>query len=270
VQKKDRSTVTKAVMFPLSDKRYNLTLMIQATDFEFRNRWWLFGLIFGTGFFLLSIDHVPIGSRIADRLAATAQVPESTALHIVFGVSAVIMLAAALVRAWGSAYLGREVVHDHAIHSEALKADGPYRYVRNPLYFGNVLMSWAVGLFAPLIGWPLMVIGIPIFCYRLIGREEAALEAQQGERYRAYKRAVPRLWPSLRACIPASGVKPDWMNGLAAEAFFISFALGVIGFAISLNVLWFYAGWLASPLLSWLAGWAVQKRSQPVANAPEN
>jgi protein-S-isoprenylcysteine O-methyltransferase Ste14 len=244
--------------------------MIQATDFEFRNRWWLFGLIFGAGFFLLAIDHVPIGSRIADRLAADAQLPESAALHIVFGVSAVIMLAAALVRAWGSAYLGREVVHDHAIHGEALKADGPYRHVRNPLYFGNVLMSWAVGLFAPLMGWPLMVIGIPIFCYRLIGREEAALEAQQGERYRAYKRAVPRLWPSLRARIPGSGVKPDWMNGLAAEAFFISFALGVIGFAISLNVLWFYAGWLASPLLSWLAGWAVQKRSQPVASSPDN
>ena len=160
--------------------------MIQATDFEFRNRWWLFGLIFGAGFFLLAIDHVPIGSRLADRLAAAAQLPESTALHIVFGVSAVIMLVAALVRAWGSAYLGREVVHDHAIHSEALKADGPYRHVRNPLYFGNVLMSWAVGLFAPLIGWPLMVIGIPIFCYRLIGREEAALEAEQG-------RALSRL-----------------------------------------------------------------------------
>ena len=82
-------------------KRYNLSLMIQATDFEFRNRWWLFGLIFGAGFFLLAVDHVPIGSRIADRLAAAVQVPESTALHIVFGVSAVIMLVAALVRVLG-------------------------------------------------------------------------------------------------------------------------------------------------------------------------
>jgi hypothetical protein len=106
-------------------------------------------------------------------------------------------------------------------------------------------------------------------CYRLIGREEAALEAEQGERYRAFKQAVPRLWPSLRARIPPSGVKPDWISSLAAEAFFISFALGVIGFAISLNVLWFYAGWLASPLLSWLAGLAVQKRNQPIATSSE-
>src|SRR5262245_17233941 len=103
--------------------------MMQATDFEFRNRWWLFGLIFGAGFLLLAIEHVPIGARIADRLAAAVPLPEARALHVVFGVAAVIMLAAALVRVWGSAYLGRDVVHDHAVHSETLKADGPYRHV---------------------------------------------------------------------------------------------------------------------------------------------
>lgn len=241
--------------------------MMQATAFEFRNRWWLFGVIFGAGFFLLAFDHVPLGARIADRLATAARLPEPLALHIVFGGAALIMLAAALVRAWGSAYLGREVVHDHALHSEALKADGPYRHVRNPLYFGNVLMSWAASLFAPVIGGPLIVSGVLLFCYRLIGREEGALEAEQGESYRTFKRAVPRLWPSLRARLPASGSAPDWISGLAAEAFFMSFALGVVGFAISLNVLWFYAGWLASPLLSWLAGLAVQKRGRFVGHA---
>ena len=242
---------------------------MQATDFEFRNRWWLFGVIFGAGFLLLAFDNVPIGSRIAERLAGAVSLSESLALHIVFGVAALIMVAAALVRVWGSAHLGREVVHDHAVHSEALRADGPYRHVRNPLYLGNVLMSWAVSLFAPKIGWPLIVIGISLFCYRLIGREETALEAEQGESYRAFKRAVPRLWPALRARIPASGAKPDWISGLAAEAFFMSFAMGIVGFAVSLNVLWFYAGWLASPVLSWLAGLAVQKRGQPVATPLE-
>jgi len=235
--------------------------MMRATEFEFRNRWWLFGVIFGAGFILLAVDHVPIGARIADRLAGRIQLPEPLALHIVFGVAALIMLAAALVRAWGSAYRGRDVVHDHAVHSEALHADGPYRHVRNPLYLGNVLMSWAAALFAPGIGWPVIVIGVPLFCDRLIGREEVALEAEQGEPYRAFKRTVPRLWPSLRARIPASGSVPDWISGLAAEAFFISFALGFIGFAISLNVFWFYAGWLASPLLSWLAGFAAKGRN---------
>jgi hypothetical protein len=114
------------------------------------------------------------------------------------------------------------------------------------------------------------MIGIPLFCYRLIGREEAALEAEQGESYRAFMGAVPRLWPSWRARIPASGVRPDWVSGLAAEAFFISFAVGVTGFVITLNVLWFYAGFLASPLLSWLAGLAVQKRGETVAASSDS
>jgi hypothetical protein len=39
--------------------------------------------------------------------------------------------------------------------------------------------------------------------------------------------------------------------------------LGVVGFALSLNILWFYAGLLASPLLSWLAGWATRKHGRP-------
>jgi protein-S-isoprenylcysteine O-methyltransferase Ste14 len=239
---------------------FKAILMTKATDFEFSNRWWIFGAIFGAGFFFFLVDHVPVGARIADYLIARMQWSEALALHVVFGVSALIMILAALVRAWGSAYLGRDVVHDHAVHSEALKADGPYRHVRNPLYFGNVLMSWAFALCASVIGALLIVIGILVFCYRLIGREEAALEAEQGDRYRAFKNAVPRLWPSLRPRIPPGGAKPDWISGLAAEAFFISFALGIIGFAISLNVVWFYAGFVASPLLSWLAGLAVRKR----------
>lgn len=233
--------------------------MLRATDFEFRNRWWIFGVIFAAGFLLLTLDHVPVGSRIADRLAAAAFITETAALHVVFGIAAAIMAVATLMRMWGSAYLGREVVHDHALHSESLRADGPYRHVRNPLYLGNVLMAIAVSVFAPLAGWPILIVGIPLFCYRLIGREEAGLEAEQGEDYRAYRLAVPRLWPSLHARIPASGIEPDWLNGLTAEAFFISFALGVIGFAIFLNIWWLYAGFMASPILSWLAGLATKK-----------
>ncbi len=236
--------------------------MTKATDFEFSNRWWIFGAIFGAGFFFFLVDHVPVGARIADYLVARIRGSEALALHVVFGVSALIMIVAALVRTWGSAYLGRDVVHDHDVHSEALKADGPYRHVRNPLYFGNVLMSWAMALCASVIGALVIVIGILLFCYRLIGREEPALKAEQGDSYRAFTNAVPRLWPSLRPCMPPGGAKPDWVNGLAAEAFFISFALGIIGFAISLNAVWFYAGFLASPLLSWLAGLAVHKRGQ--------
>jgi protein-S-isoprenylcysteine O-methyltransferase Ste14 len=238
--------------------------MMQATDLEFRQRWLFFGGICGVSYAFLFLDHVPVGGRLADALAAAAHWSETLALHVVFGAAAALMLVAALVRTWGSAYLGRVMVHDHAVHVEDLRADGPYRHVRNPLYFGNVLMSVAMSMVAPVIGCAVMIVSMVVFCYRLIGREEAALEAEQGERYRAFMRAVPRLWPSLRARIPASGGTPDWINGLSAEAFFWSFALGLVGFAVSLNILWFYAGLVFSPLLSWLAGLALPKRASGI------
>jgi protein-S-isoprenylcysteine O-methyltransferase Ste14 len=238
-------------------------LMIRATNFEFRNRVWIFALIFGLPFLFLLADPTPIGSRLSDQLAASVPMEEIYALHIVFGIAALLMFVALALRIWGSAYLRQEVVHDHAVHSEILHADGPYRYVRNPLYLGNIVMAWAMSFFLPMIGWPIVVIGIPLFCYRLIGREEAALAAEQGESYSAFMRAVPRLWPALRARIPAGGSKPDWASGLAAEAFFMSFALGIGAFAITIDIRWFYAGLVASPLLSWLAGMAERKRRRP-------
>jgi len=227
---------------------------MQATEFEFRQRWLCFGIICAVSYSFLAFDHVPAGARLADGLMAWTHWPELAALHAVFGAAAALMFLAALVRTWGSAYLGRTVVHDAAVHGEELRADGPYRHVRNPLYFGNVLMSVAMGLVAPVVGCVVMIAAVVVFNYRLIGREEPVLEAEQGERYRAFMRAVPRLWPSIRARIPASGGAPDWINGLSAEAFFWSFALGLAAFAVTLNILWFYAGLVASPALSWLAG----------------
>src|ERR1700689_5764680 len=114
--------------------------MKRASDFEFRNPVWIFALIFGLPFIPYRGHSVPIGSRLADRFAAAWPMEEIYALHVVFGVAALIMFAALFFRIWGSAYLSREVVHDHAVHSEILRADGPYRHVRNPLYLGNVLM----------------------------------------------------------------------------------------------------------------------------------
>jgi protein-S-isoprenylcysteine O-methyltransferase Ste14 len=234
--------------------------MIRATDFEFRNRWWLFGALFGISFSMFFFDQVPIGERIADALVVPMHWSQEQALHAVFGFGALIVLCAALLRTWGSAFLKREVVHDHAIHGEVLHADGPYRHVRNPLYFGNVLMAASMGLIAPVAGFVLLMAGMIVFCYRLIGSEEAVLAAQQGQSFLAYTRAVPRLWPSLRARIAPGGGTPDWISGLVAEAFFWSYVLGMVAFALSLNIFCVYISLAMSPLVSWLAGLAVRNR----------
>ena len=231
-----------------------------ATDFEFRNRWWVFGAIYGAAFLLLVLDHQPLGGRLADAVIARTQWSEAWTLHLVFGAGAVLMLASAALRTWGSAYLGRDVVHGESLRNEALRADGPFRYVRNPLYLGNIVMAVAMSLLAPVIGAGIILLGVPWFCYRLIGREEQALEAAQGERFRDFKRAVPRLWPVLRPRIAAGDSRPNWVSGAAAEAFFWSFTVGVTGFAVTLNPLWFQMGMALSPVASWLMGAALGSR----------
>jgi hypothetical protein len=70
----------------------------------------------------------------------------------------------------------------------------------------------------------------------LILREESELLQRQGESYRAYLAGVPRFWPSVRPRIPASGARPKWGQAFAGEAFFWTFPLAGLCFAITLDM----------------------------------
>ncbi len=68
-------------------------------------------------------------------------------------------------------------------------------------------------------GFLVISIGMWIFVYRLILREETTLLQSQGESYRRYLAAVPRLLPSLTPRVPASGAKANWLDGFTGELF---------------------------------------------------
>ncbi|HEY4596048.1 MAG TPA: isoprenylcysteine carboxylmethyltransferase family protein, partial [Thermoanaerobaculia bacterium] len=157
------------------------------------------------------------------------------AVHAVFGVAACLVGIAALVRTWAAAYLQSERVHDANLRTEGVVADGPYRHVRNPLYLGSLLLAVGMGLIASRLGLVILVVGQLIFFLRLIGREESELLATQGERYRAYFDAVPRLLPSLRPRVPASGLQPRWPQAFLGEVFFWLLFAGVAWFAVTLS-----------------------------------
>ena len=241
-----------------------------ATEFEFRNRFWMMGLIFGLGFFLYSFDHVNAGAALLGAHAPATSTPLSISiggvrfifpglgyetfglaagseqgrwkLQVIFGIAALLVAAAAMMRTWATAYLESDVVQDPKLRAEAVVADGPYRYVRNPLYFANVLMAMSMGLLASRTGWFVIVLIMTIFQYRLIGREEAELLRTQGRRYQAYLQAVPRLFPSLRPRLRPGDRKPRWKQAWLAEAFFFwGFAVALAAFAATLNIVYFYA-----------------------------
>ncbi|HKF52253.1 MAG TPA: isoprenylcysteine carboxylmethyltransferase family protein [Candidatus Acidoferrales bacterium] len=213
--------------------------MMRASDVEFRARFWFIGGIFWLGFLCYAFDHQTAGVAVAQLLWRRSIDPSSMSparpLHVVFAFAAFLCILCGLIRTWAAAYLRSTVVHDHALHSESLVADGPFRYVRNPLYLGGVFLAAGCGFLASRTGWFVMTFGLIFFYYRLIFREEAALNASQGQSFRNYCGAVPRFFPALRPRVPSSGAKPRWGQAFAGEMFIWGFTVGVVVFAITLN-----------------------------------
>jgi protein-S-isoprenylcysteine O-methyltransferase Ste14 len=212
---------------------------MRATEFEFRYRFWVIGLIFWASFACYSFDHVNAGVSITHWLVG-AQVNAHSAhflfvLRSVFAFGAALAIAAAVIRTWAAAYLKSEVVHDLDLHNEALVADGPYRWVRNPLYLGTVLLGAAIGFMASRLGWFVLVILIYIFSARLIAREEAELHRTQGEPYTAYCARVPRFWPALAPRVASGEMEPRWKQAFAGESFLWAFAVAMVAFAVTLE-----------------------------------
>lgn len=212
---------------------------MRATEAEFRYRFWVIGAIFWVAFSCYSFDRVNAGAAIARWLAGPSVDFHSPhfrlMLHLIFAGATAITAAGVGIRTWGAAYLKSTVVHDLSLHNEALVADGPYRHVRNPLYFCSVLLGAGIGLMASRLGWFVLVILLYVFHRRLIAREEAELRKTQGESYAAYCARVPRFWPSLRPRVPTGDVKPRWKQALAGESFLWIMVLAVAVFAVTFN-----------------------------------
>src|SRR5262245_54788053 len=124
---------------------------MRATGFEFRHRFWIIFLLFWAAFGAYFIDHRSAGAAVAKLLLSGRNVDSPAGvrtLHWVFLAAALLVGLAALLRSWASAYLRSELVHDPNLRTEGVVADGPYRHLRNPLYFVNLLLAAGMGLLA--------------------------------------------------------------------------------------------------------------------------
>jgi len=93
-----------------------------------------------------------------------------------------------ILRAWSSGHLKKEL---------ELTTSGPYRYTRNPLYLGNILMGLGV-VAAARSWWVLAVIALYflIFYPVIIMRERGKMQELFPELYPAYSDQVPLLLPT--------------------------------------------------------------------------
>ena len=218
---------------------------MRATAIEFRLRMTIMIVIVVLGFWAPWIEYLgngalDLGRRIsllewlALELSRTGLLPFHDATPVVIIVAALFAVAGMVLRIWGAAYLGYGTVHHAQMQAGSVMADGPYRYVRNPLYLGGWFMMAAVAFIMPPTGALFSTLLLTLFFLRLILGEEAFLSDKLGDSYREYLRSVPRLIPRLRSPLPAAGHKPHWGIAMLTE-------LNPIGIFITMSVLsWRY------------------------------
>jgi protein-S-isoprenylcysteine O-methyltransferase Ste14 len=238
---------------------------MKATSWEFANRAMIFGLILGFTFPLYAFDQQNATVALAGWIGPRLQMNPEHLARLLFACAACVLVLAALIRTWASSYLHASVVYAADVKSELLVADGPYRLVRNPLYFANVLMIIALGSMMSRLGFVVALILMLVFCYRLILREEVELRASQGQPYAAYCKAVPRLWPSPWPLVATAGRQANWAEGFKAELWFWGFAAALIAYAATLKLMFFFAILAVSLALFWVSSVVLQKKSSTQA-----
>jgi len=142
----------------------------------------------------------------------------------------------AVLRVWGTAYLGSGVMSGLALQGDALVAAGPYRYVRNPLYLGSWLLALGVSILMPPDGALFFLLSFSACVFFLISAEERFLAAKQGDAYRQYLLQVPRLLPRMQQPTGAlPSLHPQWLAALLAETYSIAITICFAVFAWRYN-----------------------------------
>ena len=106
-----------------------------------------------------------------------------------YGVGIGFVVLGEIVRFWSAGYIAKDAV---------IATGGPYAHVRNPLYFGSLLLAVGYGLVSGLGVWGVLftVALFLVFHLAAILYEEKFLTQKFGQPYLDYVQRVPRLLPS--------------------------------------------------------------------------
>jgi hypothetical protein len=194
---------------------------MRATDFEYRHQTLLHLLTVGLAF----LTYVVAPDDIVWALVKLHTTYQALLERLVFATGALMIVSAALLETWASAY--REGV---AANPSALRAhSGAGRYQQYPLYFGRILFALGLGQLAPALGAVILLAGEMVLILRLLAREHP------GASFRQYR------WQSLRFLTwfpprpSAGGTGADWGKALRQQAGQWGLAMTMIVFTLTLR-----------------------------------
>lgn len=123
---------------------------------------------------------------------------QPTPLSLVAGFC--LALCGELIRLWGVSVAGTETRTTGRVGGTHLFIDGPFGYVRNPLYVGNMMIYVGVGIMANALMPYLAILAFGFFLLQytlIVTKEEEYLHATFGDEYDRYVLAVHRFMPRL-------------------------------------------------------------------------
>ncbi len=140
-----------------------------------------------------------------------------TTTQSLFVIGLIIAFASQAFRMYAASFLwGRQAVMD--VGADFLCVSGPYAYMRNPLYLGNLLIG--IGASIALNEWYAYLLFVLswAFVYSIvIPYEESFLQERFGNAYQEYRAHTWRVKPKLRPYKSNAQIIPDYRAGILGE-----------------------------------------------------
>jgi protein-S-isoprenylcysteine O-methyltransferase Ste14 len=113
-------------------------------------------------------------------------------------IGAILVAIGEAIRFWGVSYAGSETRTTGNVGGSNLVTQGPFAYVRNPLYIGNIIMYFGISIMSNSLFPFLQIISILYFAFQyyfIIVEEEGFLREKFTEKYENYFKSVNRFIP---------------------------------------------------------------------------
>jgi protein-S-isoprenylcysteine O-methyltransferase Ste14 len=145
---------------------------------------------------------------------------EATLVSLIIGFC--VAVVGEFIRFWGVSWAGSETRTTNEVGGSSLVISGPFAYVRNPLYIGNILIYLGLGIMSFAL-FPYLQIGALIYFvlqyHFIVMEEENYLHKTYGSLYSEFVKNVPRFLPRLLPYKNLEIVQPDFKpkEGLRSE-----------------------------------------------------
>lgn len=224
-----------------------MTLKDKILKLNFEYRVIISYLIFGIALLTLIFSKNYTYLIIADIF----KIDKNITMSVTFLFIGFINLYTWIFRSYAGGYLTGHISVTKEVQTYKLVTNGPYAYVRNPLYLSDIISITVIGFAGPPIAILILFFGKITTSYMYVVYEENSLLKEFREEYKRYSREVPRFIPRITPYKSEDnkGVKINWKDGLMYNfyAFGIGIAFIISAFTLNRNHLYLF-GFIAPAL----------------------